>query len=66
MKNPCSIISADGKREKDKVSISNMTVASETAHHNNLTTPINNDHWNDGTERGIILQHHPHHVKNPT
>eukprot|EP00957_Ditylum_brightwellii_P133569 10183858-Ditylum_brightwellii.AAC.1 len=45
MKNPSSTISVDDKREKDKVSNSNTM----------LTTPINNDHKNDGAEKGNVM-----------
>eukprot|EP00957_Ditylum_brightwellii_P074120 5632298-Ditylum_brightwellii.AAC.1 len=51
MKNPCSIISADDKREKVKVTILYTTSALDTVTQNNPTTPINSNHGHDREER---------------
>eukprot|EP00957_Ditylum_brightwellii_P130711 9971629-Ditylum_brightwellii.AAC.1 len=51
IKNPCSIISADDKREKDKVTILDTTSALDMITQINPTTPINSNHGYDREER---------------
>eukprot|EP00957_Ditylum_brightwellii_P038321 2897074-Ditylum_brightwellii.AAC.1 len=51
MKNPFSIISADDKKEKDKVSMVDTLSEPETGSHDNVTTPVNNQGDNGNGRR---------------
>eukprot|EP00957_Ditylum_brightwellii_P203657 15335639-Ditylum_brightwellii.AAC.1 len=66
MKNPFSIISADDKKDKDKVSIVNTLSEPERGLQDNLTTPVNNKGDNgDGRRDGMVTptpNHHDHNI----
>eukprot|EP00957_Ditylum_brightwellii_P082205 6250934-Ditylum_brightwellii.AAC.1 len=61
MKNPFSIISADDKREKDKVLICDTMSVSETETQINPTTPFNNQGNDGGERRNVMVTPTPNH-----
>eukprot|EP00957_Ditylum_brightwellii_P173998 13247420-Ditylum_brightwellii.AAC.1 len=74
MKNPFSLISADGKKEKDRVPIIDTPSAPETVNQGNVFTPINNNHRNGSGNKHIKtnggstlvtpIPNHPNHQNN--